>query len=160
MVNSTKMAIFSRTESKLLPNQIKEIENLIKLDFPDDYKKHLLIYNGGKCSPEKFTFKEKEKKTSSSVDWFLAIYQGEYDNLQNYIQIYKKDEKRLPTHIVPIAHDAGGNLICISCGKQDYGYVYFWDHENEVDYSCNDDSNYSNLYLIAKSFTEFINVLV
>jgi hypothetical protein len=66
------------------------------------------------------------------------------------------DEKRLPNHLLPIAHDPLGNLICISCSKEDFGYIYFWDHENAVDYANSTDADYSNLYIIAKSFKEFI----
>lgn len=48
---------------------------------------------------------------------------------------------------------------CISCYKDEIGYIYFWDHENEVDYKISNDMNYSNLYLVAKSFSEFIDGL-
>jgi hypothetical protein len=66
--------------------------------------------------------------------------------MQGYcIQIYKLEEKWLPSHILPIAHDPLGNLICISCGTTDNEGVYFWDHENEVDYSTEKDSAKSKL---------------
>lgn len=153
------MAIFSRTEVKLKQKEIIEIENFIGLKFPIEYKSHLLQYNGGKCSPCQFAFTEKGKITTSSIDWFLAIYDGEYDNLRDYINTYKIEQKRLPSNLVPIAHDSGGNLVCISCGSKDYGQIFFWDHEREVDYSRFSDDNYSNLYFVAKNFDEFIDNL-
>lgn len=153
------MATFSQTESKLDLFQIEEIENYAELGFPGEYKDHLLKHNGGQCTPSVFSFDEKGKVTDSSVDWFLAIYDGEYDNLKDYIKTYKIEDKRLPSHILPIAHDSGGNLICISCDNDDAGSIYFWDHENEVDYSVAGDEDYSNLYLIAKSLDEFIDEL-
>lgn len=153
------MAMFSQTESQLSPSQIEEVEKLVGLNFPKEYKEHLLQYNGGQCEPNVFRFNENGNWSDSSVDWFLAICDGEYDNLKTYIQDYKLDEKRMPSNILPIAHDPGGNLICISCGTEDIGVVYFWDHESEVDYSIADDKDYSNLYLIGKSFNQFINGL-
>ncbi len=153
------MTVFQQTEDELNRSRIEQIERFVNLNFPKEYKKHLLKHNGGQCSPNMFSFTENGKITESFVDWFLAIYDGEYDNLKNYIEIYKVKEKRLPTHILPIAHDPGGNLICISCSNHDLGYVYFWDHEKEVNYKKSDDSNYANLYLIAKGFNEFINGL-
>jgi len=153
------MIAFSDQEKSINSDQIIEIENLIDLKLPNEYKLHLLKHNGGKCTPSQFDFIEKGKPTTSSIDWFLAIYDGEYDSLQDYINTYKLDEKRLPIHFVPIAHDAGGNLICISCGKKDYGQIFFWDHENEIDYRVTDDYKYSNIYFIAKDFNEFLNNL-
>lgn len=153
------MVTFSQTESQLNPTQIEEIEKYVGINFPGEYKNHLLKYNGGQCIPNVFKFNENGKWTESCVDWFLAIYEGEYDNLKEYIQTYKLDEKRLPTHMLPIAHDPGGNLICISCNNDDEGFIYFWDHENEVDYNLSDDRDYSNLHLIAKGFSEFIDGL-
>ena len=154
------MVIFSETETQLNFKEIEEIEKLVGLKFPEPYKSHLLKYNGGRCFPNIFHYYENNGKfNASDVDWFLAIYDGEYNNMMEYIELLKIDQKRMPNHIVPIAHDSGGNAICISCAGEDLGYIYFWDHENEVDYSISDDSDYSNLYLIATSFNEFIDGL-
>jgi len=153
------MVEFSETEQPLTTHEIENIERFVGLNFPNEYKKHLLKFNGGRCLPNIFTFIENGKVTSSCGDWFLAIYDGKYDNLKNYIENYKIEEKRLPDHMLPIAHDPGGNLICISCDGDDSGMIYFWDHETEVNYEISNDSDYSNLYLIAKSFDEFINQL-
>lgn len=106
-----------------------------------------------------FSFSEKGKISKSSVDWFLAIYEGEYDNLRSCITMYKIDDKRMPSNMLPIAHDPGGNLICISCAGDDFGRVYFWDHENEVNYGKASDQDYSNLYLVADNFRGFIEGL-
>lgn len=115
--------------------------------------------NGGRCEPSDFSFVEDGRTTSSVVDWFLAIYDGKSHNLYRHLLLFKIEEKRMPRHVIPIAHDPGGNLICISCAGHDGGSVYFWDHEREVDYSIADDSDYSNLYFIADSFDAFINGL-
>lgn len=153
------MLNFSNTEPSINLEQIKLLEELSELKFPEEYKKHLISHNGGQCQPNRFKFIEDGKTTESSVDWFLAIYDGEYDNLRSYIEIYKMEKKRMPLHILPIAHDPGGNLICISCGGNDLGHVYFWNHEREVDYDLYSDDDYSNLYLISSNFTEFLNNL-
>ena len=66
------------------------------------------------------------------------------------MEMYIFEEKRLPDYFVPIAHDPGGNLICISCSETENGFVYFWDHENEGN---------NNVYLISKGFNDFIGNL-
>ncbi len=144
----------SQTEAPITMSQIAEIENYVALVFPKEYKEHLLKFNGGQCQPNVFTFNENGSITNSYIDWFLAIYDGEYDNLKKYIENYKINHQRLPSRILPIAHDPGGNLICISCDGEDMGSIYFWDHENEAG-----KENFTNLYLISKSFNDFINNL-
>lgn len=153
------MVILNLTERQTSIEEIKQIEELIGYQLPEEYKLHLLKYNGGMCEPNVFSFKEDGEMTSSCLHWFLAIYNGEGDNLRESIETFKLDEKRMPQHIIPIAHDPGGNQICISCDGQDKGAIYFWDHENEVDYSVSDDNDYSNLYFIASSFNEFLESL-
>ena len=155
------MTTFTDTKEQLNSiQQINEVEKWIGLTFPHEYKNHLLLHNGGRCEPNIFGFIENEEPAESCIDWFLAIYDGKYNNLKDYIETYKLNEKRLPIHIIPIAHDPGGNLVCISCGKEDYGYVYFWDHDKEVNYSISGDFDYSNLYLVAKTFNSFLENLM
>lgn len=153
------MLTFAQTEKAIGSEEVDRVEKKVGLTFPNEYREHLLKHNGGQCSPNSFSFLENGTESMSCIDWFLAIYDGEYDSLEKYIDIYKTHDKRLPSHILPIAHDPGGNLICISCGSSDRGSIYFWDHEKEVNYSTSRDDDYSNLLLIAGSFNGFLNGL-
>ena len=67
------------------------------------------------------------------------------------------DQVRMPEELVPIAHDPGGNQICIAVAGPKTGAVYFWDHEEEAD--DDETPGYDNVYLIANSFNEFLNSL-
>ncbi len=149
------MITFYNMERDVNSIEIEEIEQMLGLKLPNQYREHLLKYNGGQCEPNIFIFNENGKLSDSCIDWFLAIYEGEYDNLNRYIIEYKIENKRLPEMVLPIAHDPGGNLICISCSGEDYGKVYFWDHEREMDASI----GFSNLFFVANSFNEFIDNL-
>lgn len=153
------MADFFETERPVTDMEISDLENLIGYKLPAEYKNHLSHYNGGRCNPNMFSFTENGNKSFSTIDWFLAIYDGEYDNLIKDVHMFKVNNKRMPDHILPIAHDPVGNLICISCGPNDNGYVYFWDHEKEVDYKSSNDTDYSNLYLISETFNGFLTGL-
>lgn len=153
------MIIFENEKNPVSLIDIEKIEKSVQLTFPIEYKEHILAHNGGQCSPNIFKFIEKGKESRSRINWFLAIHEGEYYNLEEYIGIYKRDQKRLPISMLPIANDPFGNLVCVSCEERDYGFVYFWDHENEVNYEIEDDTNYSNLYLISYSFKEFLENL-
>jgi len=149
------MVKFFDTEKKVTLDNIKLIEETYKLSFPDSYVKHLLAYNGGQCEPNMFEFIENGVVTESDIDWFLAIYDGEFDNLEDYIKTYKIEKMRLPLELIPIAHDPGGNLICIS---SESGSIYFWDHEKEMpDYKK--EWEFNNVYLISNSLQSFFDSL-
>lgn len=148
------MLEFFNTEDNLTLNDIRSIEIKYSLSFPDEYIKHLLVYNGGQCSPNIFEFSENGQATESNIDWFLAICDGKFDNLEDYITIYKVNEIRIPGSFIPIAHDPGGNLICISCSDN---RIYFWDHERET---VNTNHHHpENVYFIANNLTELFNML-
>ena len=101
---------FYDTEKAISKFDFENIEKILTFRLPEEYKTHLLMYNGGRCKPNIFSFIEEGKISKSSIDWFLAIYEGKYDNLNTYINMYKFEQKRIPFYLVPIAHDAGGNF--------------------------------------------------
>ncbi|QEM12944.1 SMI1/KNR4 family protein [Mucilaginibacter rubeus] len=148
------MVEFFNTENNLTVEQIRLIASKYQLVFPDEYVDHLLINNGGQCHPNVFEFIENGQLTESNVDWFLAIYDGRYDSLEQYIKVFKKDQARIPDSFIPIAHDPGGNLICISCVDKK---IYYWDHEKEM---INADHNGAgNIHFIARNLETFLNSL-
>ena len=54
----------------------------------------------------------------------------------------------VPSRLLPIADDPGGNLICLSLSGPDRGAVYFWDHESGA-------SPEQSLTLLAPNFPAF-----
>lgn len=146
-------------EAPVSESLLSEVEKLIGVEFPQDYRSHLLAFNGGQPRPSGFAFTEHGQRTRSRIDWFLAVHDGEYDNLLQYAKRYKLDQKRVPTRMLPIAHDPGGNLLLVSCEGRDRGAVYFWDHEKEVDYEVESDTNESNVYFVAEGITGLLENL-
>lgn len=119
--------------------------------FPEDYKSFLKAYNGGQPIPSAFSFLSKQED-GSAIDWFLSLGKDRYSNLREYYERYKV---RLPEEMIPIAHDAGGNLVLI--GVNEKQGIYFWDHEFEAEEGEVPDM--SNVYTISQSFTDFLNNL-
>ena len=154
------MVVFEKTSSPTTEAELDELERYAQLPFPGAYRQHLLRYNGGRCAPNVFHFVEQGRRTSSLVERFLPTHKESWGSLGDYIETYKLDEKRLPASLLPIAHDPGGNLICLACAGEDAGRVYFWDHESEVDYTVEADSVRPNLYPLAESLPEFLASLV
>jgi len=140
---------------------IDAVQNRLYIKFPEDYRQYLLKYNGGQPQRSLLfglgTSVEPYSAFSSSIHYFYALYndsEDHYDNFEDFFHILKG---RMPTHIFPIARDLAGNQICISSGFDDYGYIYFWDHEEEADED--EEPDYRNLTLLSKSFKEFIEKL-
>ena len=137
-----------------LDNAVLEaIEQYLGFRMPNDYRNFLLEYNGDVDLPPFFYFK-KNDKNGSMLDSFFGIKKHTNDNILMNIKLYKN---RIPTNCLPIANDAGSNLILLAVKNKDYGKVYFWDHNWEAEDGAIPD--YSNLTLIADSFDEFINNL-
>lgn len=119
---------------------------------PDDYKDFLMKYNGGKPQPDSFRF-FSGRDDASSVDRFLSLGKEKNSNLLKYYNNYKN---RIPLGFIPIAHDAGGNLIIMEL-KSNGNNIFFGDHELEVDEG--EEPNMNNVYLINQSFSDFVNNL-
>ena len=122
---------------------------------PDDYRRFLLQFNGGRPHPRYFEFKDHEG--GSSVHSFLGFNEDYNRNLVKKLQMFKD---RLPARFFPVAYDDGGNQICLSISGNDRGKVYFWDHELQADQTVGESpENADNIMLVADSFEEFLNGL-
>ena len=73
------------------------------------------------------------------------------DDLDIEDRIRECSDGRLPSGYIPIGDAEGGNLVCLSIGADDYGSVWFWDHEFEVPTE--------SLVLLARTFDQFLDDL-
>ena len=65
-----------------------------------------------------------------------------------------RKEKMIPFDMIPIADDPTGNIICISFNQDDYGTVYYLNHEFE-----DMDTGYLMKSKISDSFKKFMDSL-
>jgi len=131
--------------------QLAAAERDLGIKFPPEYRRFLAVWNGGRPQQDLFIYEGHGHKESSIIDWFLGIHNGENNNLRLYVRWYSG---RIPGNLLPIAHDPGGNLICIAVSGSDLGAVYFWDHEEESPEGQPPSTD--NVYLIAPSFDAFL----
>ncbi|WP_341751165.1 SMI1/KNR4 family protein [Candidatus Tisiphia endosymbiont of Piscicola geometra] len=145
-------------ESKRPTNleEIEKFEKLIQAKLPKDYKKFLLKHNGGHPITETFKLIEpvNAKNTEIGVEWFFALYDGEYSNLTLEFQRTRDELIDKLVVFLPIAYDSGGK-ICLSIRGDDYGKLYYW----TTNWSFWDKDDLDYLYLISNNFTDFINGL-
>jgi SMI1 / KNR4 family (SUKH-1) len=154
-----KEILMKECEEPTSVQDIEKFETIINTKLPEDYKSFLLKYNGGRpikedCFKYVETINGKTRVTGSGIEWFMALYGGKFNNI---LKEYNLLKGRIPYEMIPIANGFCGNAICLCIRGANYGKVYYWDHENE---NPEDDNPwYENVYLIANSFTDFINSL-
>ena len=128
-------------------SELKNFEQEQNITFPEDYRKFLLIYNGGKPKPCFFDVDIDGFRNTSCITYFLCLDHTREYSLVKYIKSYKN---RLPSNLIPIAIELSVDLICISVAEKDFGKVYFWDHNWEVTENTPD---YSNVHFLADNCT-------
>lgn len=145
-------------ESKESTNieEIRKFEKLIGAELPKDYVDFILRYNGGHPIADTYDLIEpiNENETFSGIEWFYPFGEQYKNNVIRYYSLFKD---RLPNDFIRIASASCGNDICICVRGENYGKVYLWDHENEAPEG--QEPWYDNVYLIANSFTEFMDKL-
>lgn len=140
----------------VLPSEeeVRSFERKHKFSLPPDYKEFLLEKNGG--VPDKSLidvpslgervvrrcFALKGAASSYTLDYIISVYKG-----------------RVPTGMLPIGDDPAGNLFLIELSEgEDYGRIYFWDHEQEADMES--QPYRKNIYKIAANFAFFLQSLM
>lgn len=144
---------------------IKNFEIKYNIIIPNDYIEFLLKYNWGLLEKRYFNINIEQWDDIISLLYWLNIdetYINIFDEICNYSQYnidynFRLNQERFPKWYITIACDNFWNEICISMNNRnlDYWKVYFWDHENENPYEW-EDPWMENMYLVANSFTEFI----
>lgn len=131
-------------------NNLIEFTRKIGYTLPNDYIEFLHNHNGGyvKGSISNYYKNGDQKFILTSM---FGI--GTNDDLVSQWETYKN---RIPNSCIPIGRDAGGNLVCLNLSEDKYGYVYFWDHEEELNYEI-EKITINDLYLIKQSFKEFLD---
>ena len=131
--------------------EIPLIEKRLGFKLPSQYREFLLKNNGGTPRPDTVPY---EGEYFDYVALFYAIRNNAYSNdLFRNIEEYKK---YILSHYLPIAESPGGDVYCISLKSEDYGSIYYWDHE-EANYDG--DPWEENMIKLANSLTDFLESL-
>jgi hypothetical protein len=121
---------FVDSEQPVTKERIKDIERVVGVELPEQYKKFLLEHNGGSPRSPEFIFRrEGEEPQEGIVAWFLAIHDGPHEN---FLKFFKMFQGRIPNDTVSIARDPGGELILLGIRGPLHGKVFFWTSELET----------------------------
>ncbi len=127
---------------------IARLESELGFPLPDDYRRFLVDFNGGRPEPSGFLFETSEGSSDSAIRYFFTLDNDEYYGILENLRDYKD---RIPEGLMPIACDPFGNLVLIDLGAKAVGTIYFWDHEKE----SMEEPTWDNISTVARSFTVF-----
>ena len=122
-----------KTSFSPLPTEsaIAQLEAYIGSILPHSYREFLIRENGGVPELPYFVLQENGATYADSVvRYFLGISENFNLDLKHNFDIYVA-ARRLPSFVLPIAVDPGGNLLVLLLSGIDRGALYFWDHELE-----------------------------
>ncbi|HEU4323598.1 MAG TPA: SMI1/KNR4 family protein [Roseiflexaceae bacterium] len=132
--------------------ELKLFEDEFNISLPEKYKNFIITHNGGR--PEKGIFQIQSMDDIGILNWFFGVNVKSNYDLAKHIRDYKE---YLPSGIIPVAEDPGGNFICISVEPENRGAVYYWDQEDDV--FKGGEPSYKYLHQIAEDFEDFVNNL-
>jgi cell wall assembly regulator SMI1 len=140
---------------QLREQDVAAVEEQLGYHLPEDYRRFILAHNGGRPVPDYFPIQGNPYfGDHASVHELHCIASGEYLDLRRQVQVFRD---RVPPELLPIAHDPGGNLLCLGVSGLEYGKVYYWDHEQQV--AEGETPDYENVYLVADTFADFLEQL-
>jgi cell wall assembly regulator SMI1 len=142
----------TNSQKLLTDSDIQDFEKKLGIQLPKTYRNFLLKHNGGQPQPNVFPLPENPVDTHAILDWFFSI-DDEDINGNSLEWNYHIMNGRIPSNLLPIATDPGGNLICLQVSGTSLGRIYFWDHEEEP---FTNPEDYNALLIVANNFDIFI----
>ena len=140
------MEKYENVEKQLEPKEIKEFEQELGVDLPQDFVDFYLVNNGG--NPP-FYYVEGEDNVFA-LDGFLPIKYGSL-TIGRLLKDYEKQGIMIQNKI-PFANDPGGNIFFLSTSPADKNSIYILTAEN-------DPSEEDSFLYVCESFTAFLEGL-
>ncbi len=122
--------LISKFETNNVDNKIMILEDQYNILLPKQYRSFLCKYNGGHTPKTKF----KVGKISSNIRGFYGV--GNVELSLDTLDI----KEWLQNQVLPIASDSFGNYILIGLANENYGKIYFYNHEidKEIEFITED----------------------
>lgn len=150
------MYILSSIGAEISESDIVNFEKMIELQLPKAYRDFLLKNNICEVSPNGFIYQDNETELDSVVNLFYGLKAKRSEYYYSLEWVYDAKKDRMPKAFIPIAGDPFGNEIILNVND---GSIWFWDHEEEVEFEEDEEPIFENIYLISKSLDDFLNSL-
>ncbi|WP_340013869.1 MULTISPECIES: SMI1/KNR4 family protein [unclassified Paenibacillus] len=141
--------------------EIEIVEKKYNMIFPDDYKKFLMVKNGGKTGTRRrFTTNDdqKEGEIESSILMFFPLSNNLNNNSEQKYRLYT-EANILSRIYYPIGETPRNNLVCIVVEGPNKGSVYHFDmdYDNYIEKKLPLEEEH--IRLITESFTDLLDSL-
>lgn len=135
----------------LSEGDLQAIEGDLGYSLPTGYREFLSRFGGYYLGVE-YPITRPIGEQSASLGVIYGYKTGSYNLLRNYHD--DLDNMVISPILLPIAYDLGGNKTCLFLAGKRAGTIHWWySDEATAPY------DYSNLYPIADSFDEFMQLL-
>lgn len=125
------------------------------LIFPESYTDFLKKYNDSELDSN---IVDGTEDLGIYVRYFYGTTNELFSNIED---VYKTYLCRMPEKCIPIADADFGNNICISLKKENYGKIYFWDHETmDIEDEEKYRPEFKDMILLADSFEDFLAKII
>ncbi|MES2739949.1 MAG: SMI1/KNR4 family protein [Pseudomonadota bacterium] len=154
------MNFFTDCEKKITQTDISLVENDLSIKFPEAFKSHYLIFNGG--TPKNTLWIDPEGKwDENEVGDFLPLRfrKSKSDDPDFTIDGIAREEwasRKLPPSLVPFAVDWGGNYFCIN---HITGEIFFYVKDIWDEKFSDEDNWKNNTRYITSSIQSFVDNL-
>lgn len=122
--------LISKFDNNESDTNVEQLESMYDVILPDDYRKFLCKYNGGKTPETKF----KINGVASDIQGFYGLGNAEkayhFDRFKNSVKM----QEWLKCEMFPIAFNIFGDHIMISVNNERGNGIYFCCHDNPAKY--------------------------
>jgi SMI1-KNR4 cell-wall len=111
--------------------RIARFESSAHLQLPSEYREFLKQYgNTAFGKAVEYPFIDTRCPWASNGCGRISVFFG-LDGTYDLDQEFSNHVDRVPSDMLPIGEDGGGNLICLAFAGPDTGAVFFWDRDGE-----------------------------
>lgn len=138
---------------------LKRLEESLGLVLPEDYKEFLLGFNGGVPVESYVDFEANSLKVpGEEVKRFYGVGVKPTNDIEHKCRTIGG---YIPEGFIYIANTHGGNFFLISLRNENYGHVFYKDHEIEdvEDYDPMSGRLPDSIIEVAPSFGDFLEML-
>ncbi len=114
--------------------EVSELEQRLSTSFPESYRELLGRYgafgfNGASEDDPYVYFESVEQLPEYVTDNAYCLIRGFYG--RDIAEALEMFSSRIPSSLIPIAHDGGAGQICLGVSSEDTGKIYYWDMADE-----------------------------